>query len=150
MSTYLYGIVRTPKSSKSTPELPKQGVGNPPAPVRLLKNRDLAALVGAVPDDYHAESEGVRGMRRDMRAHAAVLNRIIESTTVLPFRFGVVLPDDQTVIEGILHARGAELSEHLDALEGAVEITLRASYVEQRVLEEVVAENPRLVASGSG
>lgn len=149
MSTYLYGIVRAPRTKKPS-ELPNEGVGNPPSPVRLLKHRELAALVSDVSDDYHAESEGLRGMRRDMRVHAAVLNHVIESTTVLPFRFGVVLPDDETVVHDVLHARRAPLADYLDALDGAVEVTLRAAYVEQRVLEEVVAENPQLVPRGSG
>src|SRR5687767_14772581 len=101
MSTYLYGVVRAPsapppppgklkaRTSKRGPApLPERGVGNPPAPVRLVTHGDLAAVVSDVPDDYHAEAEGLRGMRRDMRAHAAVVNEWIASATVLPFRFG--------------------------------------------------------------
>ena len=159
MSTYLYGIVPAapmikaeagakPAKKKSRPpagpQLPAEGVGNPPSTPRLLTHRDLAALVSTVPDDYHAEAEGLRGMRRDMRVHANVLNRVIESMTVLPFRFGVVLPNDVTVVEGILKPRYAELGKYLDHLSGAVELTLRAAYVEERVLQEIVAENPRL------
>lgn len=159
MSTYLYGVVRAAaapsktsnssrKRGKAASGLPKEGVGNPPARLHTLVHKDLAAVVSDVPDEYHAEAEGLRGMRRDMRAHAEVLNRLVETTTVLPFRFGVVLPDEQTVIERILEPRCAELSGYLDALEGAVELTLRVSYVEKRLLEEVVKENPSLVANG--
>lgn len=163
MSTYLYGIVPaavtttaaaakpTKKSSAPAgPALPAEGVGNPPSRIRLLEHRDLAALVSDVPDDYHAEAEGIRGMRRDMRVHANVLNRVIESMTVLPFRFGVVLPDDATIVERILRPRYAELTKYLDHLSGAVELTLRAAYVEERVLKEIVAENPKLAGAGRG
>jgi hypothetical protein len=143
MSTYLYGIVAAAAKSKSL-KLPDTGVGNPPAPVRLVRRRDLAALASDVADDYHPESDGLRGMRRDMRAHAAVLNKVIESVTVLPFRFGVVFPDDESVLDRLLRPRATQLLEYLDYLEGAVEVTLRATAIEQEALRQVIAERPEL------
>jgi hypothetical protein len=143
MSAYLYGIVAAPAKAKSL-KFPKTGVGDPPAPVRLIQRRDLAALASDVPDDYHPESDGLRGMRRDMRAHAAVLNNVIESTTVLPFRFGVVLPDDESVIARLLRPRAAQLAKYLDQLEGSVEVTLRATSIEQEAIREALANHPEL------
>jgi len=86
-------------------------------------------------------------LRHDLKAHAALLNALTEEQTVLPFRFGVVFPDEQSVISRLLQPAHGRLSELLDQLGGAIELTLRASYVEQQVLQEVVAENPRLVSS---
>lgn len=171
MSTYLYAIVRAPPKprgkSKATSsakkartgggkapaarlKLPGTGVGNPPGPVRLLRHRDLAAVVSDVPDDYHAEAEGLRGMRRDMRVHSGVVNHVIESATILPFRFGVVFPDDESVVERLLRPRMAQLARYLDALEGSVEITLRVSSVEEQALREAIVAQPELAPPAGG
>lgn len=171
MSTYLYGIVRAPaKAEASKPsssrakaragngdatkrtklKLPDTGVGNPPAPVRLLAHRDLAALVSDVPDDYHTEADGLRGMRRDMRAHAAVANGVAESATILPCRFGIVFPDDESLVARVLRPQAARFAEYLGALEGAVEVTLRATSVEEQALREVIAARPELAPRGGG
>src|SRR4051794_31571649 len=98
MGTYLYGITRcdVPVSAG------KGGVGDPPARVRRLRFGDLAALVSDVDDDAVGEAAGVRGMRRDMAAHSDLLNRLIAETTVLPVRFGVIFPEDRTLIDQLL------------------------------------------------
>ncbi|MEA2708200.1 MAG: hypothetical protein QOF78_801 [Phycisphaerales bacterium] len=89
-------------------------------------------------------------MRRDMKAHAAALNRIAAKMTVLPVRFGVVLPDDRALISRFMTPQYERLDAYLDHLEGAVEITLRATSVEEQALREVIAARPELAASGGG
>src|SRR5687768_2129404 len=52
------------------------GVGEPPRPVEALIHRDLAALVSAVaPGEVGGDPAraNVRALRRDMKAHSAVL-----------------------------------------------------------------------------
>jgi hypothetical protein len=151
MSTYLYGIVRHSDAIRrkgGTKSLASRlrgvGVGSPPAPVELLRYDDLAALVSDVNDGDIGEAAGVRGMRRDMAAHADVLSRVAEGVTVLPVRFGVMVPDDDTLVEQILKPQYDRLGSHLKRLDGAVELTVRAAYVEGEVLQEVVREQPRL------
>ena len=168
MSAYLYGIVRAPavkpaarandgrdapRAKPAAPaklKLPDTGVGNPPAPVRLLKHRDLAAVVSDVPDDYHPEADGFRGMRRDMRAHAGVVNHIIDTATIVPSRFGIVFPDEASLVARVLRPQRERLGEYLDALEGSVEITLRATSLEEQALREVIAAHPELGPRGGG
>ena len=160
MSTYLYGITRartaTRKPKQRTSgrdkkgarvELAVAGVGNPGAEVRRVEHQKVAALVSDVVDDYHPEGEGLRGMRRDMRAHAAILNDVARSATVLPFRFGVVFPDDESVRARLLRPHAEELSAYLDALDGAVEVTLRATSVEDEALRAVIAARPELAGA---
>ena len=65
-----------------------------------------------------------------------------------PFCFGVVLPDDVEVITRILRPQAAQLTEYLDALEGSVEVTLRAMSVEEHALREVLAAYPELAPRG--
>ena len=80
-----------------------------------------------------------------------MLNRVLEKTTVLPGRFGVVFPDDQALVEELLRPQYRSLSETLDRLDGAVEVSVKATYLEEQVLKEVVKEQPQLAGrSGSG
>jgi len=144
MGTYLYGITR-----RDVPvSVGKGGVGDPPAPVRRVRYGDLAALVSDVDDDMVGEAAGVSGLRRDMAAHSDLLNRLIEETTVLPVRFGVIFPEDRTLIEDLLDPEHDQLLAYLDRVAGAVELSVRADYKEEAILAEVVREQPRL-ASGN-
>src|SRR5438067_9305075 len=143
MNCYLYGVVRAPGPCKDLARL--RGVGDPPGVPRLLRYENLAAIAGDVPGGYTPETGGLRAMRHDMRAHSAVLNKLVEVTAaVLPFAFGIVLPSEAEVISRVLRRQHDVFVKHLDRLEGKVELTLRASYVEASVLAEVVAESPQL------
>jgi len=68
MSTYVYAIVRAKHPFGSDPLL---GVGEPAAPIRVLAEGDLAAVVSDAP-------EGLRAKRRDLLAHQNVIERGLE------------------------------------------------------------------------
>ena len=144
---YLYGIVRYPvpwDTDAPTATL-GGGVGEPPAAIGIVPHRALAALVSRVLTGAVGSAQGVRGLRRDMKAHANVLNRLVSlGVTVLPVQFGVVLPDEKALVADFLEPQYRALEAHLKRLEGNVEITLKVSYVEQSALQEVVAESPDL------
>ncbi|MFF4019031.1 GvpL/GvpF family gas vesicle protein [Streptomyces sp. NPDC001843] len=135
MSTYVYAI-----TAGSHPALPEGmgGVGEPPMPVRILKEGDLAAIVSDAP-------EGLRPKRRDLLAHQNVLAESGAAACVLPMRFGSVAPDDATVT-GVLAERADHYKERLRALDGKVEYNVKASHVEEAVLHRVMAESPELRA----
>jgi len=135
VSTYVYGI-----TAGSHPALPKGtgGVGDPPRPVRLLKQGELAALVSDAP-------EGLRPKRKELLAHSNVLAEAGEGGCVLPMRFGSVAPDDDTVA-GVLAERAEHYKERLTALDGKVEYNVKASHAEEAVLHRVLAGNPELRA----
>lgn len=135
MSTYVYGIV-----AASHPSLPEEltGVGDPPRPVRVLTEGDLAAVVSDAPED-------LRPKRRDLLAHQSVLGEAGAGGCVLPLRFGNVAPDDQAVVS-VLAERARHYKERLDALEGKVEYNVKANHDEEAVLHLVMAENPDLRA----
>lgn len=140
---YLYGIVR-PADAKLCDSL-GGGVGDPPRPAVAVIHRDIAALVSQV-DAGQISSDNVRAMRRDMKAHSAMLLRAAADTTVLPARYGLVFPGPDVLIAQMLQPQYAAIDAHLRRLDGAVEITLRATYIEPRILGEVVARNPSLAA----
>ncbi|SHH76352.1 GvpL/GvpF family gas vesicle protein [Streptomyces sp. 3214.6] len=135
MSTYVYGIV-----ASSHPALPDglAGVGDPPLPVRVLKEGELAAVVSDAP-------EGLRPKRRELLAHQNVLAETGAAGCVLPMRFGSVAPDDSSVT-GVLAERAEHYIERLDAIDGKVEYNVKASHVEEAVLHQVMADSPELRA----
>ncbi|GAA4319681.1 GvpL/GvpF family gas vesicle protein [Streptomyces venetus] len=131
MSTYVYGI-----AASTHPSLPEGmgGVGDPPRPVRVLREGDLAAVVSDAP-------EGLRPKRRDLLAHQNVLSEAGAAACVLPMRFGSVAPDDNS-ITGVLAERAEHYKERLRALDGRVEYNVKANHVEEAVLHQVMAESP--------
>ncbi|MGW1744438.1 GvpL/GvpF family gas vesicle protein [Streptomyces sp. NPDC002092] len=135
MSTYVYGI-----TASSHPALPEDltGVGDPPRPVRVLQEGDLAAVVSDAP-------EGLRPKRKDLLAHQSVLAEAGAAGPVLPMRFGSVAPDDDTVT-GVLAERAEHYKERLRALDGKVEYNVKATHHEDAVLHRVMSENPEIRA----
>jgi hypothetical protein len=135
VSTYVYGIARS-----THPSPPKQlgGVGDPPRPVRVLRQGRLMALVSDAP-------ESLRPKRRDLLAHQHVLRAAGAEGTVLPLRFGGLSPDDET-LAAVLAEREDHYLERLEALDGKSEYNVKASHDEQSVLRRVLADDPELRA----
>ena len=133
MSTYVYGI-----TAASHPALPDGlgGVGDPPRPVRILEEGELAAVVSDAP-------EGLRPKRRDLLAHQNVLSESGADGCILPMRFGSVAPDDDTV-SGVLAERADHYQERLRTLDGKVEYNVKATHDEEAVLHLVMSENPEI------
>src|SRR5687768_5241729 len=125
MSLYLYGIVSRPRARRADGV---SGIGAPPRPLQAIPNGGVAALVSAfadsdgdtvhllqpTPADPAQRRTHLRALRRDMRVHAAVLNQLAETTTVLPARFGIVVPDEQTLLRRILSPQQAVFQQHLE------------------------------------
>jgi hypothetical protein len=132
---YIYGVVRIPFSGDE--EL-GTGVGEPPADVQLIVHRQIGAAISTV--EAVARPGGqVRGLRRDMRAHVAVLNRIMQRTTVLPARFGYFV-SNRDALEQVLRQQYSFLDEQLTRLAGAVELSLHIRYREEQILRELYEE----------
>jgi hypothetical protein len=151
-AVHLYGITFRPRQKQRLPL--GKGVGDPPAAVRVVSHRDLAAVLSDSPYTTDAEGsatrERVRSMRRDMLAHSEVLNRLLARAAVLPVRFGVTLPDEASVVQDILEPQHDLLVAQLERVEGAVEVSLKVSYEEEEVLRTVVREHPHLAAGTGG
>ncbi|WP_328897716.1 GvpL/GvpF family gas vesicle protein [Streptomyces sp. NBC_00236] len=126
---YVYGIV-----GGSHPLPPDAvGVGEPPAPVRLLPAEDLAVVVSAAHPD-------LRARRRDLMAHQGLLMGLAESGPVLPMRFGMVAPDEATVLAGV----AAHRSEHaavLKRLDSRIEMNVKITPVQDN-LAALIREDP--------
>src|SRR3954452_2111666 len=123
---YVYGIVDT-DPPPGLAEL--QAVGGMSAgQLRWVSTNELA--VSAVGSPAPGE---LRGKRRDLLAHQRLLDLLAEHGAVLPMRFGVVSPDEPTLLEG-LRANADHYAELLGELAGQVELNLKAVPDEQRFI----------------
>ncbi|MFJ8470041.1 GvpL/GvpF family gas vesicle protein [Streptomyces swartbergensis] len=130
MSTYVYGIIRA-----SHPSLREDldGIGDPPRPVRVLRQGELAAIVSDAPGQ-------LRPKRRDLLAHQRVLAEAGAGGVVLPMRFGSASPDDATVT-AVLAERAEHFLERLRALDGTAEYNIKANHGEEAVLRVIMADH---------
>ncbi|MFD4029454.1 GvpL/GvpF family gas vesicle protein [Streptomyces sp. NPDC058637] len=126
---YVYGIVggshRLPPGAV--------GVGEPPAPVRLLPVEDLAVVVSAA-------YPGLRARRRDLMAHQGLLMALAETGPVLPMRFGMVAPDEATLLAGVA-THGSEHAAVLERLDSRIEMNIKITPVQDN-LAALIREDP--------
>jgi|SRR5579862_8841232 len=128
MPTYVYGITRATAQ-------PPDGEGIAGARLDRIDSAGTAALVSELPED------ALRLGSRELLTHARVLERAIARETVLPMRFGMTMQDAEDVREHLLAKHAAQLRAQLEALDGKVEVTVRAVYEEEALMREVVRES---------
>ncbi|MER7786741.1 GvpL/GvpF family gas vesicle protein [Streptomyces sp. NPDC097640] len=131
---YVYGVIPDEGADQAVKDLP--AVGAPDSPVTFVRDRGLAAVVSEVPMDQPL------GTPDDLRAHARVLDSLAASgLPVLPLRFGTVERDPRAVAEELLTEGHDDFTWALDRLRGSAQFTLRARYVQDEVLREVLDEH---------
>jgi hypothetical protein len=130
---YVYGVVS--KDAQLRDPSPS-GDGTPD--VELVEAGDLAALVSP------AGGEDEASVRESVLAHARVLEHAIRDATVVPMRFGMVFPDEDTVVKELLERCDNQLAEWLERLEGRVQMTLKVYYHEESLLRELMQENKEI------
>jgi len=122
--TYVYGVTRRGSAA----------VGETVA----IEHGDLAAVAA------RKWAGPVRAKRRELLAHADVVQRVFDHGPVLPLRFGTVFDSDTDVVDSFLAPRHDELSRLLRELDGLAELSVRAHYVEDAVLRELVRDDPKI------
>jgi gas vesicle protein GvpL/GvpF len=110
-----------------------RGIGD--TKIDVLEHGELAAIVSPVGPGP------LRAKRRDLLRHSDVLQQAFAYAPVLPVRFGTVLASDDAVVDELLAARYEELVQLLQRFEGTSELRLRATFVEEAVLAEIVRED---------
>jgi hypothetical protein len=129
--TYLYGVV-------SADDVEAAGVGRRAvagAPLRAVHAGSLAALASDAP------AASLAATREDLMAHADVLRQAAARVTVLPMRFGMIMPGDAEVAQELLESRRERLEALLAGLRGRVELELKVAYAEDAVLRDVLADD---------
>jgi hypothetical protein len=111
-------------------------VGEPPGAVRLLAADGLAVAVSEV--DPEAQLGG-----RDLRRHMDVVDRLFKAGQILPFRFGVVVDDEESLISQV-GARREMFEADLLRLAGHTEFELSVRFNESDALAALLRDQPSL------
>ena len=134
--TYVYGVI----PAVDAPDWPATaGIDGSSRPVRTVVEGDLAALVSDLAPDH------TPGRRDDVDAHRRVLEEAIERGTTIPMRFGIVMEDDDAVRDRLLARHADELGELLHALDGRVQMTVKAFYADDVLVRDALGTNPDLM-----
>lgn len=129
---FVYAVVRADR------DLPSDLSGVDGNAVALVPYGDLGAVVSRMRVDRRA------GRRADLTAYSEVMEALVPGGAVAPIRFGCVVPDDGAVVSEVLAPREGELTALLEWLDGRVQYNVRASYVEDAVLAEIVQGDPEI------
>lgn len=130
---YVYGVVR----AGTTVPGGLVGVGGSEQ-VYLLEDDGLALLAGPIDAEHQLATQ------QDVLAHTHVLDAVAAGAPVLPMRYGTVVDDPAGAVDEIVGQSHDRFVELLADLDGAVQYTLRATYDEETVLAEVLAEDPEI------
>jgi hypothetical protein len=131
---HLYGV--TTASAPPQPALK----GRQGTELRLVADESLAVIVSDV------DAEAPAG-RKDLLAHAHVLEAYAEETTVVPMQFGIALPSDDVVRERLLEHDRESLEQLVHTFEGLVQVTVQAFHHEEPALREILRRHPNLLAA---
>jgi gas vesicle protein GvpL/GvpF len=135
---YVYGIL--PGDVEVEPGA--AGVGDPPGEIRVVRHRDLAALVSDIDPNLPL------GRPEDLVAHEELLDASAADVPVLPLRFGAVVTNDDAVTEELLGPHHDEFAAALRQLEGHAEYVVKGRYAEDALLREVLSEDPQAARLG--
>ncbi|WP_030168695.1 GvpL/GvpF family gas vesicle protein [Spirillospora albida] len=134
---YVYGVTR---ADAAPPGDDVTGLDDKPVTLVTDGGR-VAALVSDLPTGRPL------GERADLVAHQRVLTAMLDAgTVVVPFRFGAALADRDAVRTELLEANTDRLGDLLDRLDGRVELRLKATYVQDTVLREIMQDEPEVAA----
>ncbi|MCX4821228.1 GvpL/GvpF family gas vesicle protein [Streptomyces sp. NBC_01142] len=128
---YVYAIIR---SGRPLPN-DTSGVGSPPAPLRMIRQGPVTAVVSDAPPQ-------LRARRRDLLAHQDLLMHLAEGGPLLPMRFGMVAQDEESVRKQLTVARTRHIAA-LEYLDGGVEVNIKALPA-QNGLAALVAEDQNI------
>lgn len=139
MGDYIYCVAHArPFEDEYT--FKSQAIGGPEHPARLLRYNNLVAVVSDVPAQR-------LDIKRDyLLAHEAVILETMERSDVIPLSFGTIARDDTEVVEKLLKAAFEELHQQFEVIQGCVECDLKVLWNQERLFEEIVAENDRIRA----
>ncbi len=144
MGTYIYCIAQAQPFEKAGAVFHTTPIAGAENPVRLLRHRDLVAIVSDAP---------LRRMditREHLLTHEGVILEAMERSAVIPLSFGTIARSDQAVTEHLLKTAHDDLLGQLEVIRGRVEFDLKVLWNQERLYEEVVAENDRIRALRRG
>ncbi|MCG2770026.1 MAG: GvpL/GvpF family gas vesicle protein [Anaerolineae bacterium] len=134
---YIYGVITSAEAISFGPI----GISGRGDEVYTVPYRDLAAVVSDCPlVDYKAIRDKERVVR-DLAAHQAVIEEVMQRFTVLPVKFGTTAKDEGEV-ETVLRQGHFALKEAHAAIQDKVEVEVVATWDLPSVFQEISAEEP--------
>lgn len=133
---YVYCIIKERKPQ----QFEIAGLGGLKDRIHTVHIKNLAAVVGRPPNGSGVVT------REAAMAHEKVIEEVMKSYTVLPFKFGVVA-DSKAVREKLLRGCFNEFHAGLARLEGKVELDLKAFWLDMDKVFKEIGEELKL---GSG
>lgn len=131
---YIYGIIAT----EEAPNFGPMGVGGHHEEVTTLGVKGLAAVVSNASMDHYVIS------RENLSAHTRVVEKVMESYTVLPMRFCTVAETADEII-AFLEKNAKVLKNMIKEMDGKVEMDIKIFWKEvKKVYEEIVKENKKI------
>jgi hypothetical protein len=106
--------------------------------VEAVEHAGLAAIVSRVALDRPP------GRSAELVAHARVVDTVARSSPVVPAQFGLILAHDLLAVARLLEEGADQYHDTLRALEGRVQLNLRATYEPEQVLNELVHQDPQV------
>ena len=131
-TAWLYGVV--PAGAKL--EELKRRRDRLPSDIRIKEINDLALILGDPPGD------DAKTIRDKALEHARVLEAAVVDTPVVPFRFGMIFEANGDT--ELLKARHDELAQMLEQVKDDVQLTLKAEYLQDAVLREIIESEPTI------
>jgi len=136
-ATYIYGIIASGEALSFGPI----GIGGRGDEVHTVPYRDLAGVVSncrAV--DYRTLKDREK-IIRDLAAHQAVIEEVMQRFTILPIKFGTTA-QDRDGVEALLRQGYLTFTEAHAAMEDKVEMEVVATWDLPSVFQEISEEEP--------
>ena len=134
---YLYGLIETDTSSKNHIPLELTGVTGPVQATSF----DEGLLVWST----HDGSE-ILPKRRNLLAHTRVIEALMETGSVLPMRFGMLVRDLDEVSQ-LMKAKADQITTQFDRIRGNVELSVRVTYPRQVAIDATLDGSASLKAA---
>ena len=132
MAKYLYCIIRS--ENPQVFDCP-QVLGDEGSFVYTVHHKDLAVVVS------DSESIWFDSNRRNMLVHTEVTEIVMEEYTLLPVRFGSIMPDEEVIKRDLLSSRYEELDDLLIKMDNQIEMGVKSFWYEEKLFKEILEEN---------
>ena len=130
---YIYGIIKHDQAGS----IEGKAIIDADQPVMIVPTSGFAAIVSA------CDAEEIDPTRRHLLAHTRILETAMQQHTVLPVRFGTIVPDIH-VLSRVLSQRNDELDAMHNRVDGMIELGLKVSWDRDRILHDVLGESSEL------
>jgi Gas vesicle synthesis protein GvpL/GvpF/DnaJ domain len=136
---YIYGIIKT----SGPQEFGEIGIGNEAASnVRTIGFKDLAAVVSNSPLMAY-DSLAKEKVVKDLVTHQFVIEKVMQSFTILPVKFGTMVETEDEVIK-FLEKGYVLLSNELGKREGKIELDVVAWWELPKILAAISRRNSQV------